>query len=130
MTENRLGLSTLGEDEERSAVDANSGRITHDDQQDELELLDELEDIALSVRTDANKFRMLCDNTQNSYSDIDNSMVESLELKDNLILEFLPPNVSTRIPTVISRLYCAYSLSHVPINELVPLVQLYSQPSD
>ncbi|CAF1079468.1 unnamed protein product [Rotaria sordida] len=130
MTENRPGLSILGEDEERSGMDINTGIITRDDQQEELEPLDELEDIAPSVKTDANKFRMLCDNVQNSYSEIDNSMFELLELKDNLLLQFLPPNVSTRITIVISRLYRAYSLSQVPINELVRLVQLYSQPFD
>ncbi|CAF3579709.1 unnamed protein product [Rotaria sp. Silwood1] len=130
MTENRQGLSTLGEDEERSAIDVHSGIIAPNDQQEELEPLDELEDIAPSVKTDANKFRMLCDNVQNSYSEIDNSMFELLELKDNLLLQFLPPNVSTRITIVISRLYRAYSLSQVPINELVRLVQLYSQPFD
>jgi hypothetical protein len=73
---------------------------------------------------------MLCDNVQNSISEIDNSMFELLELKDNLLLQFLPANVSTRITIVISRLYRAYSLSQIPINELVRLVQLYSQSFD
>jgi len=73
---------------------------------------------------------MLCDNVQNSFSEIDNSMFELLELKDNLLLQFLPANVSTRIALVISRLYRAYSLSQIPINELVRLVQLYSQSFD
>ncbi|CAF1522616.1 unnamed protein product, partial [Rotaria sordida] len=36
---------------------------------------------------------------------------------------FLPPNVATRIPIVISQLYRAYSLSQVPINELVRLLK-------
>ncbi|CAM4862893.1 unnamed protein product [Rotaria socialis] len=130
MAEERQGLSTLGEDEERSGIDVTTGTIIRADQQDELEPLDELEDLAPSVKTDANKFRMLCDNVQNSYSEIDNSMFELLELKDNLLLQFLPPNVSTRITLVISRLYRSYSLSQIPINELVRLVQLYSQPFD
>lgn len=108
----------------------NSGIIYHDDQQGDLERLDELEEIAPSVKTDANKFRMLCDNVQNSFSEIDNSMFELLELKDNLLLQFLPANVSTRITLVISRLYRAYSLSQIPVNELVRLAQLYSQPFD
>jgi len=73
---------------------------------------------------------MLCDNVQNSFSEIDNSMFELLELKDNLLLQFLPTNVSTRIALVISRLYRSYSLSQIPINELVRLVQLYSQSFD
>ena len=73
---------------------------------------------------------MLCDNVQNSVSEIDNSMFELLELKDNLLLQFLPANVSTRITLVISRVYRAYSLSQIPINELIRLVQLYSQSFD
>jgi hypothetical protein len=73
---------------------------------------------------------MLCDNVQNSYSEIDNTMFELLELKDNLLLQFLPANVTTRIALVISRLYRSYSLSQIPINELVRLVQLYSQSFD
>jgi hypothetical protein len=73
---------------------------------------------------------MLCDNVQNSFSEIDNSMFELLELKDNLLLQFLPANVSTQITLVISRLYRSYSLSQIPINELVRLAQLYSQPFD
>jgi hypothetical protein len=73
---------------------------------------------------------MLCDNVLNSYSEIDNSMFELLELKDNLLLQFLPANVSTRIGLVVSRLYRSYSLSQIPINELVRLAQLYSQSFD
>lgn len=73
---------------------------------------------------------MLCDHVQNSLSEINNSMFELLELKDNLLLQFLPANVSSRITLVISRLYRAYSLSQIPIDELVRLVQLYSQSFD
>jgi len=73
---------------------------------------------------------MLCDNVQNSLSEIDNSMFELLELKDNLLVHFLPANVSTRITLVISRLYRAYSLSQIPLHELIRIVHLYSQPFD
>jgi hypothetical protein len=73
---------------------------------------------------------MVCINVQSSLSEIDNAMFALLELKDNLLLQFLPPNVSTRITLVISRLYRAYSISQIPINELVRLTQLYSQPFD
>ena len=109
---------------------ARSALINQGDQQEEAEPLDELEDLAPSVKIGVNKFRVLCDNVQNSFSEIDNSMFELLELKDNLLLQFLPINVSTRITVVISRLYRAYSLSQIPINELVRLAQLYSQPFD
>lgn len=126
------GLSTLGEDEERSTAEMQSARITQEISaaHEEEEALDDLENIAPSVKLEANKFRMLCFNVQNSLSEIDNSMFELLELKDNLLLQFLPPNVSTRIALVISRLYRAYSLSQIPIHELVRLALLYSQPFD
>lgn len=129
------GLSTLGEDEERSTIGMNSGMILRGDGDrdvptEEFEPLDELDEVAPSVKFEANRFRMLCDNVQNSFSEIDNSMFELLELKDNLLLQFLPPNVSTRITLVISRLYRSYSLSQIPIHELVRLAQLYSQPFD
>lgn len=123
-------LSALGEDEERSGVDLNTALLSHNEEQQDLETLEELEDLAPSVKSDANKFRMLCDNVLNSYSEIDNSMFELLELKDNLLLQFLPPNVSARITLVVSRLYRAYSVSQIPMGELVRLVQLYSQPFD
>lgn len=113
----------------------NSGMILRGDGDrdvptEEFEPLDELDEVAPSVKFEANRFRMLCDNVQNSFSEIDNSMFELLELKDNLLLQFLPPNVSTRITLVISRLYRSYSLSQIPIHELVRLAQLYSQPFD
>ena len=123
------GLSTLGEDEEQSTIERTSGIVTRD-QTDEFDPVDELEDLAPSVKLEANKFRMLCDNVQTSLADIDNSMFELLELKDNLLLHFLPANVSARIALVVSRVYRAYSLSQIPIHELVRLAQLYSQPFD
>lgn len=127
----RKNLSRLGEDEERSNAESHGDIAYHDDQQGEyLDTLDELEDLAPSVITNANKFRMLCDHVQNGFSEIDNSMFELLELKDNLLLQFLPANVSARITLVVSRVYRAYSLAQIPINELVRLVQLYSQSFD
>lgn len=73
---------------------------------------------------------MLCENVQTSLADIDNAMLELVELKDNLLLQFLPANVLGRISLVVSRVYRAYSISQIPINELVRLAQLYSQPFD
>ncbi|CAF3839320.1 unnamed protein product [Rotaria sp. Silwood1] len=110
--EDRQDLSKLDKDEERSAKP-----------------FDELEDIVSRVRIDTNKFRMLCDNVQNSYSKIDNSMFELLELKDNLLLQIRPLSVSIRITIVIPSLSRVYSLSQVPINELVHFDQIYSQLS-
>ena len=73
---------------------------------------------------------MLCDNVQNCFYHIDNSMFEMLELKDKLLLQYLPPNVLLQITIVFSRFYRAYSQSQVPVYELIRLVQLYSEPFD
>jgi len=73
---------------------------------------------------------MLCDNVENCFFHIDNSMFELLELKDKLLLQYLPRNVLLQITLVLSRFDRAYSQSRVPVYELIRLVQLYSQPFD
>ncbi|CAF3940965.1 unnamed protein product [Rotaria sp. Silwood1] len=65
---------------------------------------DELEDIVSRVRIDTNKFH-------------------------NLLLQIRPLSVSIRITIVIPSLSRVYSLSQVPINELVHFDQIYSQLS-
>jgi hypothetical protein len=126
----RRDLSRLGEDEEVLEFDGNTEIAYDDDQQEEPDPFQELQEFAPNVRTDANRFRMLCDHVENSLSEVDNSMFELLELKDNLLLQFLPANVSTRITLIVGRLYRAYSLSQIPLHELVRIVHLYSQPFD
>jgi hypothetical protein len=73
---------------------------------------------------------MLCDNVQNCFFEIDNSMFEILELKDKLLLQYLPRNVLLQITLVLSRFYRAYSQSQIPVYELIRLVQLYSESFD
>lgn len=71
---------------------------------------------------------MLCDNVQNCFFEIDKSMFEILELKDKLLLQYLPRNVALQITLVLSRFYRAYSQSQVPVYELIRLVHIYSEP--
>ncbi len=73
---------------------------------------------------------MLCNNVQNCFYEIDKSMFEILELKDKLLLQYLPRNVLLQITLVLSRFVRAYSQTQVPVYELIRLVQLYSQPFD
>jgi hypothetical protein len=73
---------------------------------------------------------MLCDTVQSCFSQMDNSMFELLELKDILLLQYLPRNVSLRITLVLSRFYRAYSQTQIPVYELIRLVKLYSQSFD
>jgi hypothetical protein len=57
-------------------------------------------------------------------------MFEVLELKDKLLLQYLPRTVSLQITLVFSRFYRAYSQSQIPFDELIRLVRLYSEPWD
>ncbi|CAF0997800.1 unnamed protein product [Adineta ricciae] len=73
-----------------------------------------------------NRFLMLCDNVQNCFALIDNSMFELLEMKDQLLLQSLPAKVLLRITLVLSRFYRAYSQTQIPVYELIDLVQLHN----
>lgn len=73
---------------------------------------------------------MLCDNVENCFFEIHNSMYEMLELKDKLLLQYLPRNVFQQITLVFSRCYRAYSQVQIPVYELIRLVHLYSEPFD
>lgn len=62
--------------------------------------------------------------------EIDQSMFEWIELKDKLLLQYLPRTVALNITLIFSRFYRAYSQSQIPISELLRLVQLYIEPFD
>ena len=73
---------------------------------------------------------MLCDNVENCFFEIDKSIFEILELKDKLLLQYLPRNVLLHMTLVLSRFFRAYSQTQIPVHELIRLVQLYSEPFD
>ncbi|CAF3143203.1 unnamed protein product [Rotaria sp. Silwood2] len=124
MSANYDDLSTIVETGTQSSLDIIE-EVECDD-----ESLEEIAQIAAENKVDTNKFRILCDNVQNCFFEIDNSMFELLEFKDKFLLQYIPLNVSLKITFVLSRLYRAYSQTQVPIYELIRLVQLYSQPFD
>jgi hypothetical protein len=87
-------------------------------------------EIEAGIKIDPYTFGILCDNVENCFFHIDNSMFELLELKDKLLLQCLPRNVLLKITLVLSRFYRAYSQSQVSVYELIRLVQLYIEPFD
>ncbi|CAF1217839.1 unnamed protein product [Rotaria sp. Silwood1] len=125
----REDLSTIVETGTQSGLDIIE-EIECDDHNDDDESLEEIAQAAVDNNVDKNRVHMFCNNVQNCFSEIDNSMFELLELKDKLLLQYIPLNVSLKITLVLSRLYRAYSQAQVPIYELIRLVQLYSQPFD
>ncbi|UJR15323.1 hypothetical protein I4U23_002275 [Adineta vaga] len=80
--------------------------------------------ITKDMKINADRFLMLCDNVQNCFALIDNSMFELLEMKDQFLLENLPRKILVRITLVVSRFYRAYTQSQLPIYELIHLIQL------
>ncbi|CAF3803079.1 unnamed protein product [Rotaria sp. Silwood1] len=124
----REDLSTIVETGTQSGLDIIEEIECNDHDDDES--LEEIAQIAVNNNVDKNRVHMFCNNVQNCFSEIDNSMFELLELKDKLLLQYIPLNVSLKITLVLSRLYRAYSQAQVPIYELIRLVQLYSQPFD
>lgn len=86
--------------------------------------------VICGLKINPSQFRLLCHNVQNCLSEIDQSMFELIELKDKLLLQYLPRSVLSNMTLVFSRFYRAYSQSQIPISELLRLVQLYIEPFD
>lgn len=83
-----------------------------------------------NVEIDSNRFRLLCDNVRNCLFQVNSSVFELLDIKDKLLIQYLPLNVASNITLTFSRFYRNYSESQTPINELIRLTQLYCQPFD
>ncbi|CAF3670731.1 unnamed protein product [Rotaria socialis] len=126
MSESRENLSTMVEIGARSSLKTIKELESCDDDQS----FEEFRQLATKLKVDTNRFLALCDNVRHCLSRVDNSTFEILELKDKLLLQFLPLNVSLRITFVLSQFFRAYSEAHIPINELVRLTELYSEPFD
>ncbi|CAF0888724.1 unnamed protein product [Rotaria sordida] len=121
MSANHEDLSTIVENGPQSSLDIIEEIECNDD--------GSLEEVS-KITTDTNRFRILCDNVQNCFFHMDNSMFELLGLKDKLLRQSIPLNVSLHITLVLSRFYRAYSQTQIPIYELIRLVQLYSESFD
>lgn len=69
------------------------------------------------------RFSLLCDNVQSCFALIDDSILELLDVKDQLLLQAIPLRVLVRVTLVLSRVFRAYSNAQVPVHELIGLVQ-------
>jgi hypothetical protein len=71
-----------------------------------------------------NKFDVLCEGVLTSLSEAQGTVQELLNLKDDLLLHFLPPPMLFRCVVVVGKLYRAFSDLNTPISELTRLVHL------
>ncbi|KAI0240537.1 hypothetical protein LSAT2_008767 [Lamellibrachia satsuma] len=75
-----------------------------------------------------NKFDGLCDGVLNTLAMMHSSVQELLGLKDQLLNHALPPNTLLKIALVTTHVFRSISDMTMPVNELIRLVRLYSQP--
>ena len=83
-----------------------------------------------SQNKETNKFEILCDGVINSLSETQATLQDLLQLKDSLLLHYLPPPLLFRFAIVVGKVYRSFSDMNTPVNELVRLVRLYSLPWD
>lgn len=107
-----------------SRIDCNddlSTLVEIDEKESDIELI-------AGVKIDPKPFHSLCHNVQNCVFEIDQSIFELIELKDKLLLQYLPRSVLLNVTLVFSRFFRAYSSLQIPLAELLRLVDLYTQP--
>ncbi|KAK2173881.1 hypothetical protein NP493_843g01017 [Ridgeia piscesae] len=75
-----------------------------------------------------NKFDGLCDGVLNTLAMMHSSVQELLALKDQLLNHALPPNTLLKIALVSTHVFRSISDMTMPVNELIRLVRVYSQP--
>ncbi|XP_067674819.1 uncharacterized protein [Haliotis asinina] len=81
-----------------------------------------------AVRGEPNKFEGLCDGVLNSTALVQVSLLELLELKDELLGHALPPTLLVKLALTTAKVFRSISDMNMPINELVRLVRVYSTP--
>jgi hypothetical protein len=78
----------------------------------------------ISIDNETNKFDVLSEGVLTSLCEAQGTLQELLNLKDDLLLHFLPPPLLFRCAVVVGKLYRAFSDLNTPINELTRLVRL------
>ena len=63
-------------------------------------------------------------------SEVQGSLQDLFNFKDELLLHQLPPPLLFRLAVVVGKVYRAFSDMNTPVNELVRLVRIYSLPLD
>ncbi|XP_006816176.1 uncharacterized protein LOC100378962 [Saccoglossus kowalevskii] len=109
--------------EEDEAVGPGGSGMESDDEYDsEEEMIKQLQ------IEEQNKFEMLCDGVLNSISLVNNSMVEFLDVKDELLKHALPPALLAKLTIVAGKIYRSTTDLNTPVSEMVRLVKVYSVP--
>jgi hypothetical protein len=92
--------------------------LQRDDLDEEVNLEDELKNSA--------KFENLVELVNTNFSEVQLTVQELLKLKDELLLNFLPPPLLFRIAVVFGNVYRAFSNLNTPVYEMLRLVKIFS----
>lgn len=63
-----------------------------------------------------------------SFAEVQSSTQDLMELKDDLLIQFLPPTLKFKIAVVFGNMYRSLSDLNTPVTELLRLVKIYSAP--
>lgn len=63
-----------------------------------------------------------------SFAEVQSSTQDLMELKDDLLMQFLPPTLKFKIAVVFGNMYRSLSDLNTPVTELLRLVKIYSAP--
>jgi hypothetical protein len=72
------------------------------------------------------KFDALIDNVLTSFSEVQLSVQELMQLKDDLLMYYLPPPLLFRIAVVFGKVFRNFSDLNTPVTELMRLVKIFS----
>ncbi|XP_071114202.1 uncharacterized protein [Haliotis cracherodii] len=115
------------EEEEEEATGRSEGAESEVDSDSESDSEDEDGDPG-AIRGEPNKFEGLCDGVLNSTALVQVSLLELLELKDELLGHALPPTLLVKLALTTAKVFRSISDMNMPMNELVRLVRVYSTP--
>jgi hypothetical protein len=72
------------------------------------------------------KFDALIDNVLTSFSEVQLSVQELMQLKDDLLMYYLPPPLLFRIAVVFGKVFRNFSDLNTPVTEMMRLVKIFS----
>lgn len=72
------------------------------------------------------KFDGLIELVQTSFSEVQSSTQALLELKDELLMQFLPPTLKFKMAVIFGNMYRSLSDLNTPVVEMLRLIKIYS----
>jgi hypothetical protein len=76
------------------------------------------------------RFDSLCENLQTSFNEVQLSVQELMQLKDDLLMCYLPPPLLFRIAVVFGKVFRNFSDLNTPVTETLRLVKIFSASWD